>query len=263
MMHALLSFLFPKKCVFCGAMLSATAPICICASCAARIPYYKGEYLFEGGGTSIGKSCNRIICALKYAGSVRKVISGFKFYGRREYGLTLAALLCERIISIYRQRPLSESGAQGMKGAVLEYEAAGGIREAFDIITCVPLSRGRLRERGYNQAAILAAYTARHFGIPIENGLLIRDDQTLRQSSLKRGERRANVQAAFQVNWEKAYGIISLSRNKRLQSDLPLKGARILLVDDIATSMSTINACAASLKAAGAAEVVGAVLAAP
>ena len=283
MSPSLLSYIFPKKCIFCANTLSAAVPICVCDICAAKLPYYKGEYLFESGGSggdgergdesSGGGSgderggdersggggiarnyCDRIVCALKYTGIVRKAVSGFKFQGRREYGLTLAALLCERLINV---------------------ETFNKINESFDIVTCVPLSRGRLRERGYNQAAVLANYTARCFNLFYASGLLARNEQTLRQSSLKRGERRANVQSAFIVNIKKAHEAKTRleAGNRRYEcvdppagdetNNPPLNGMRILLIDDIATSMSTINACAASLKSEGAAQVVGAVLAAP
>ena len=269
----LLSLIFPNKCIFCGAVLSAVAPICICGSCAERVPYYKGEYLFEGagGGAGGGNYCDRIVCALKYTGDVRKAISKFKFNGRREYGFTLAAMLCERIIGAHQYNK-------------------------FDLVTCVPLSRKRLHERGYNQAEELAKHVACHLNLPFEAEILLRDEHTLRQSSLKRAERRFNVESAFQVNTQKANELYSRTHNQsrthtqscshnqsrthtqscshnstardnvrfgELQSELLLRGACILLIDDIATSMSTINACAASLKSEGATEVVGAVLAAP
>jgi len=137
--------------------------------------------------------------------------------------MTLAALLCERL------------------------ERAEDVR-SFDFITCVPLSRGRLRERGYNQAAVLAGYTAQYFGVPFEGGVLARGENALRQSTLRRGERFANARAAYIINKE--------TPRERLA------GARIILVDDVATSMSTVNACASALKAHGASEVVGAVVAA-
>ena len=267
--HALLNAIFPKKCIFCGATLTMAASLCICDDCASHIPYYKGEYLFEEGRAGgageggVGGSlyCNRIICALKYAGAARRAISGFKFHGRREYGLTLAALLCERIIGVY---------------------GPTAICDAFDFVTCVPLSHGRLRERGYNQAAILAEYTARYLNLPFEGGLLERDSRGLRQSSLKREERRANVRSSFHVNKDKAYEIHARMRQRggatnnqllvgamgdmlreEVTDNQPLALVRIILIDDVATSMSTINACAAALKAAGAYEVTGAVLAAP
>jgi len=297
MFNALLDFIFPKKCVFCGKSLVVGAPIGVCDECADEIPYYAGEYLYEngsargggdaraentratwgeGGGDALAtggenggdavsdsnassvivanaelcvtgnvsirntgsveyierirsernaKSCDRIVCALNYTGFVRKAISRYKFHGYREYGLTFAAILCEKLARV------------NVTGT------------SVDFVACVPLNSLRLRERGYNQAAILAGYTAKYLGVPHERNILARDEHALRQSALRRVERLANAQSAFFINEKAAHGCIS--------------GARVLLVDDIATSMSTINACAAVLKAHGASAVVGAVLAAP
>jgi ComF family protein len=254
MIDALLTSIFPKKCIFCGHVLSMSEPINICESCSVQIPYYAGKYLYEdalrAGGASVtagiyagGDRCDRIICVCKYTGFIRKTISAYKFYGRNDYGLTLAALLCERLDRTECFINASHGGC--------------------GIVTCVPLSRKRLRERGYNQAAILARHASRYFNLPFEGGLLVRDERALRQSTLRRKERRANVQSAFHVNDIKAYKLLKRLRGGHTRQHLLLEGMRVLLIDDIATSMSTINACAAALKAQGAAEVVGAVLAAP
>ena len=101
MTDTLLGFLFPKKCVFCKKALPVDAPIGICEACAPRVPYFTGEFLFEddgrNGGPSIAKRnyCDRIVCALEYTRFVKSAISRFKFYGRRDYGMTFAALLME------------------------------------------------------------------------------------------------------------------------------------------------------------------------
>jgi len=253
MIVSLSRFLFPKKCIFCGCPLSIGEDIDICGVCAVRIPYFAGKYLFDGGNSGngdSGKYCDRIVCALQYTDFVRKTISGYKFHDRIEFGQSLAALLCERILRVENfNSPIDE------------------IREAFDFVTCVPMSRGRLRERGYNQAAILAGHTARYLGLPFERKLLAREDDTLRQSALRRVERYANVRSAFRVDGEKARRAYSRITAADAQSggalEAALGGARIILIDDIATSMTTINACATALKERGAAMVLGAVLAAP
>ena len=268
MIKTLANILFPKKCIFCGSVLPVGAPICICEECAPHIPYYAGDYLFNSAGHSDnylsssashsgnylsssanrsgdyrsnsaghsgGKVCDRILCALKYDGAVRKTLSRYKFYGRGEYGLTLAALLCERVVGTEAERV-----------------------DEYDLVTCVPLTHKRMRERGYNQAAILAYYTAQSLSLAFAGDLLSRDEGALRQSTLQRSERYKNAQTTFHINEQTAHALAST--NAPLHT-APLSGMHILLVDDIATSMSTLNACAAVLKAAGAHEVIGAVLA--
>ena len=281
-----LRYLFPKNCIFCGRSLSVGEPIDVCGDCGARIPYFAGEYLFYdgrdvtvgrgsggnrvGGGSGVrADTCNRIVCALKYTDFVRSAISGYKFHDRREYGPTLAALLCERIMRAEGTSgggntagiSVGKSAAKG--DAKSTGKSAGDIRNAFDFVTCIPLSRKRLRERGYNQAAILAGYAARFFDLPYEGKLLAREEDTLRQSALRRGERYANVQSAFRVDEKRALKLLTRKPLAGAQTGSVLNGARIILIDDVATSMSTINACAAALKKQGAAEVLGAVLASP
>ena len=88
---------------------------------------------------------------------------------------------------------------------------------------------------------------ARFFGCAFDGRLLLHDDGALRQSKLPRRERAANAQNAYSADPKRAESIL---------------GKRVLLVDDIATTLATINACARALKSAGAASVVGGVVAA-
>jgi ComF family protein len=108
----------------------------------------------------------------------------------------------------------------------------------------VPLHPARLAERGYNQSALLAGRIARRLGSPWLPLALRRTRDTPRQASLGRDARLANVGDAFLVR-----------RAPRI------RGARILLVDDVTTTGATLRACEAALTQAGAASVASAVLA--
>lgn len=114
--------------------------------------------------------------------------------------------------------------------------AAGGSRGAIDLVVPVPLHPKRLAERGYNQAALLAAPVAAALEVPLAPRLLRRRSDTPRQAILDRGARMANVREAF------------VARE-------PAHGKRILLVDDVRTTGATLGACAAALRAAGASRV--------
>ena len=120
-------------------------------------------------------------------------------------------------------------------GAIVAYVAA---REgmAADVIVPVPLHRARQRERGYNQAALLARTVSRLTGMPVLQGL-VRTRATAVQANLAPARRGANVAGAF------AYRGASLT------------GCGVILVDDVLTTGSTADACAAVLLAAGAAWV--------
>ena len=96
----------------------------------------------------------------------------------------------------------------------------------------VPLSRDRLRERGYNQSELLAGVIGRSWRLPVWTDVLRRQRKTKTQTRLTPGERLANVAGAFAIE-------------PGAESKLP--GAHVVLVDDVITTASTLNACAAVL----------------
>jgi len=108
----------------------------------------------------------------------------------------------------------------------------------------VPLHRKRLRERGYNQSGLLAKELSKLTNLPLVDDHLIRQRHTPPQAKTPTvDERRSNVTDAFTCR------------------DQRLRDKQVLLIDDVSTSGATLNACAAALKAAGAASVWGLVLA--
>ena len=109
-----------------------------------------------------------------------------------------------------------------------------------DTVVPVPLDRGRLRERGYNQAERIARPLARLLRIPFRSYLLVRARPRPNQLRLTRRER-----------WETVRG--SYATHKAAQVD----NLRVLLVDDVFTTGATLDACSRALKGAGAARVVG------
>ncbi|GHO95792.1 hypothetical protein KSF_058400 [Reticulibacter mediterranei] len=118
-----------------------------------------------------------------------------------------------------------------------------------DIVLPVPLHTTRLQERGYNQSALLAAVCARQLGIVYRDDLIIRQRPTRPQVGLSLQERSRNVTGAFQSTCIFTTGAFA----KR----------RILIIDDVCTTGSTIEACANALFAAGAHSIWGLVLARP
>ena len=122
-----------------------------------------------------------------------------------------------------------------------------GIRA--DGLVPVPLHSERYRQRGYNHAALLAQVCAAKTGVPLFENMLTRHRATLAQVGLKPHERQQNVQGAFSCAPEFLGG--------------QLHGRVLLLIDDVSTTHSTLEACAAPLFAAGAASVYGLVLARP
>ena len=102
------------------------------------------------------------------------------------------------------------------------------------IIAAVPLHPIRLRWRGFNQAQIIAQKLASHFNLPYKN-LLIRSKNNPTQKNISQTSiRQKNVQSVFRLN------------DMRDEIENPLK-SNIIIVDDITTTLSTLNECAATL----------------
>lgn len=115
---------------------------------------------------------------------------------------------------------------------------------SFDLIVSVPLHKERQRARGYNQASLIAAELSRETGIPKNTSLLSRVRSTGVQSLLTGSEREKNVKGAFKVS-----------------DASKIRGRRILLIDDVLTTGSTVDECSRVLKEAGALTVIAAVVA--
>ena len=109
----------------------------------------------------------------------------------------------------------------------------GGLQTYY--IIPVPLHPSRLREREFNQSAILALVIGERLGIPVLTNILLRERHTMPQVELDMKERKKNVAGAFTV------------QNGEMVIDKD-----IILVDDVYTTGSTVNECAKALKENGA-----------
>ncbi len=112
------------------------------------------------------------------------------------------------------------------------------------LILPIPAHRARARERGYNQAELLARSLAEKISLPLETDILLKTKNTPSQISLKGRERLLNVKDSFGV-----------------RNAAALEGRTILLVDDILTTGATLSEAARILKQSGAKEVIGLVVA--
>ena len=112
-----------------------------------------------------------------------------------------------------------------------------GLKWPVDMIVPVPLGKKRSKERGYNQVSLIARPLALAIRIAFVPSVLSRVRETRSQVGLTKAERRANVSGAFQV------------QGKRVKDRI------VLLMDDVATTGSTLSSCAEALYAAGARDV--------
>jgi ComF family protein len=150
---------------------------------------------------------------------VRKVMHDFK-YGRQ--------LHLRHLLGHWLAEAMADSRLAGRR---------------FHFIVPVPLHPARKRERGFNQAELLALELKRASRIPVHN-VLRRTRYTTTQTQFDRSERMENLRGAF-----------------RLRRGCNVQGLRMLLVDDVLTTGSTLSECAAVLKKAGALSVHAATVA--
>lgn len=132
--------------------------------------------------------------------------------------------------------------APAMAGWLYDYLVENPV--AADVLVPVPLHHKRLRDRGYNQSALLAGELGRLSGLPVAADGLVRHLYAAPQArSAGVSERQRNVADAFTC------------------PDRRFDGQRVLLIDDVSTSGATLNACAGALRSAGAVQVWGLVVA--
>ena len=115
-------------------------------------------------------------------------------------------------------------------------------RMGVDVIVPVPIHKSRRRKRGFNQAELFARVLGEELQLAVRTDILVRDRQTRPQKELSAADRLRNLSGAFRAG------------------PIPADAQRILLVDDIYTTGSTIEACTRSLKEAGAQKVFFAVI---
>ena len=208
---SLLDLLFPPKCPFCQKILDAPkAPLC--PDCQGKLPWLQGgEMVRAVEGTS---GC---LSPLAYREPVPQAVHRYKFPGNPSYG-----------------RPF---------GLLMAQCALDGLKEPVDLVTWVPLSRTRRKQRGFDQAELLARTAAGELGVPVRP-LLEKVQNNGPQYHLEdEAARRANVQGVYRLR------------------EKDLSGLRILLVDDVVTTGSTLGECARMLEKAGAVAVWGLTLA--
>jgi ComF family protein len=147
----------------------------------------------------------------------------------------------KELLARYKYR--SDERLQQLMGRMLVhayrlYPKTGGAGSPFDYISYVPVSSERYEERGFNQAEQMALVVAGQVNLPVVS-LLARTRHTDKQSFKSRKERADNLQGAFAV---------IPGRAAKLQAHAKRRDLRILLVDDVYTTGSTLNQCALELR---------------
>ena len=219
----------PADCRICRQPLECFSAVPVCAACLAAPQPYRGAECVSCGLFFPGPA-NReqtLTCA-----SCRH--HPFVFEQARSFAAyegTLAALIQRLKYDGYR--PLAKPLGRYLAHAVERLRVS-----SFDLLLPVPLHPRRQRQRGFNQATVLASRLSSLLAVPLAAKDCVRVRDTLPQTRLRSEERRKNVAGAFHV-----------------PDPRRVRGRRVLLVDDVLTTGATANACADALRKGGAAGV--------
>lgn len=233
LLAAFLHLLFPVPCLACSSPLDARGRAMICGACWTKVRPPREPF------------CPR--CGWPFPSSLAVRLTPEYLCGpcqtRRVYFSSARAAALYEEDGVIRQAILAWKYGRKLPlgqhlGAFMAEAAYGRVEVAsYDCLIPVPLHEKRERERGFNQAFLLAQALSRRFDVPIERKALVRARSTSPQEG-NRKAREENVRGAFQV-----------VRPERIA------GRRILLVDDVYTTGATVNECAKVLVKAGAGEV--------
>ncbi len=228
--RGILNVVFPAHCALCTKPLEPGHGICLCDPCWTGLPRVRQPFCPKCGRPIAGQAmapfaipcgeCRIVpprfgICRSPglYEGGLKQCIHLFKYGGKRELARPLGLLMAECVAREF----------QGVE---------------FDALVPVPLHRSKLRDRGFNQAELLARKLGGHMGVPVAHRALMRVEARESQSTLTRSARLKNVRGVFAVP------------DREL-----VEGQRFLLIDDVFTTGATVEECVRVLLMNGAGAV--------
>lgn len=229
MFEPLLDILYPRRCPICSEIVDKRGGLScmecrnkltaveepLCKRCGKPMEQETREYCYDCERRR--HYFERGFSVWLYNEDMQKSMAAFKYKGRQEY----ADFYVEELIKKH-QREIEDISP--------------------DALVPVPIHKKKKLIRGYNQAEVLAVRLGEKLNIPVLPELLIREKDTLPQKQLSDKERFRNISEAFAFSHKERH-----KYKKKLQ--------RVLLVDDIYTTGSTIEACARTLKLNGIEEV--------
>jgi ComF family protein len=219
-LDSLLDFVYPPLCISCGKLLESGRDH-VCSECWSSIRRVETspELFSETRGKLVASGIIDELASLyvfEKEGVLQKIVHSLKYSGAQAVGIELGRLLGQML---------------------MERRITG------NVLVPIPLHKRKLRERGYNQSELIARGLSERTGVPLRTDLVRRTRFTQTQTALSLGERKKNMEDAFEYRSPKAYEV---------------KGKTIVLIDDIITTGSTVVSCAEILKRAGAREIIAA-----
>ena len=221
--QAVLDLLLPRVCAACDELMPSAEQGTVCSPCWVRLPLLPYPQCDRCGHPTGGRDCRFCDTLPRFIRAARSVcwvphptasgiVHALKYHGWQRT-------------------------ATGLGERMARLTWPDDVRRERTAIIPIPLAPVRERERGFNQAERIAASVAAHWRIPVWANVVRRQRATMTQTRLTPGERSANVHDAFAVSLE--------MRDQ-------LRGAHLVVVDDVMTTGATLNACATALFAAGA-----------
>ncbi|MCR4716169.1 MAG: ComF family protein [Lachnospiraceae bacterium] len=212
--------LYPKRCAICDSILAkkenalGCCDFCsdklevirepVCFKCGKPLDSNEEEYCIDCLRVKKSFVSNRAV--YEYGGDIKDSLMKFKYKNRQEYANFYAKVMTDKYADYFAD---------------------------VDALIPIPIHKSRLKERGYNQAELIANELSRYCGVKVYNDILVRNEKTLAQKSLNDLERINNLKNAFQLG----QNIVQLNK--------------VMLVDDIYTTGATIEACTRLLHSAG------------
>jgi len=193
----ILNLIYPQTCGICGKLNTNS----LCNKCKIELKKEEDANIIKRGEEIENKYFNELMYIFKYEGQIRNLILDYKFNEKAYIYLTFVNFLLNN-------RKIFEN------------------IKTYDTIIPVPISKKRLKTRGYNQSYLIAKEIANQTNLELVNNCLIKTKNIVEQSKLNKEERKQNIQGVYEL------------KNKKL-----VKNKKILLIDDIYTTGSTVNEC--------------------
>ena len=204
----LLDMLFPPRCIFCNEIVPIGSYIC------KSVMIKSFSWMtFKQLKWKMNLFMAFCVAPYLYEDKIQELIVNFKFYHKPQYGTFFGNKLAEAVCD-------------------------KGMESMCEVVVSVPISKERLKERGYNQSELIAKKTAECLGIPYANCMI------------KTKHNSEQLSFTFERQKRKCEGVYELEENKHITNK------KVLLVDDIVTTGYTLAECAAVLMKHGAKEVL-------
>lgn len=222
------NLLYPKTCPICQNIIRGDEEIC--EKCYGNLEFIREPKC---------KKCGKRFESVDISNEIREYCGDCaKNEHLYEFGMAVFRYDDNIKESIYRFKYHNQRTYAGFYGKTMAAAYGKLIGElGVEVIIPVPIHYKKRIKRGYNQAELIADELGTTLGIPVDNRILVRDKATTPQKELSNVERRNNLKKAFKI------------------AESIVKYKKVLIVDDIYTTGSTVDACASALKKAGAGQI--------